>query len=101
MLFSQIFFLLLTQTIKNNAMQVAVGIDVGTNSIGWAILINDEKGVCFIDQAGSRIIPMDATVLGNFDKGNSTSQTSERTRFRIIGACMNVAFCVGKDCIVY
>lgn len=50
-------------------MKVVVGIDVGTNSIGWAILINDEKGVCFIDQAGSRIIPMDATVLGNFDKG--------------------------------
>lgn len=65
-------------------MKVVVGIDVGTNSIGWAILINDEKGVCFIDQAGSRIIPMDAMVLGNFDKGNSTSQTSERTRFRII-----------------
>ena len=32
--------------------------------------------------AGSRIIPMDAAILGDFDRGNSTSQTAERTRFR-------------------
>ena len=65
-------------------MKVIVGIDVGTNSIGWAILINNGRDVYFIDQAGSRIIPMDAAVLGDFDRGNSTSQTSERTSFRSI-----------------
>ena len=65
-------------------MKVIVGLDIGTNSIGWAILIIDGEGVCFIDQAGSRIIPMDAAILGDFDKGNSTSQTSERTKFRMI-----------------
>ena len=32
--------------------------------------------------AGSRIIPMDAAVLGDFEKGNSISQTAERTRIR-------------------
>jgi CRISPR-associated endonuclease Csn1 len=31
---------------------------------------------------GSRIIPMSQDVLGNFDAGNSVSQTAERTGFR-------------------
>ena len=31
---------------------------------------------------GSRIIPMDAAMLSDFDNGNLKSQTSERTRYR-------------------
>ncbi len=31
---------------------------------------------------GSRIIPMSQDVLGEFDKGNSVSQTADRTKFR-------------------
>lgn len=34
--------------------------------------------------ANSRIIPMDAVTLGDFEKGNSKSQTAERTCFRSI-----------------
>ena len=34
--------------------------------------------------AGSRIIPMDAAVLGNFDNGVTKSQTAERTSYRSI-----------------
>ena len=63
-------------------MKKIIGIDLGTNSIGWAIIICEENGTYRIEQAGSRIIPMDAAMLGDFDKGNSTSQTSERTKFR-------------------
>lgn len=64
-----------------------LGLDLGTNSIGWAVIKADvdEKGkeqLEGIEAAGSRIIPMDAALLGNFDKGNSVSQTSERTAFR-------------------
>lgn len=32
--------------------------------------------------AGSRIIPMDAAVLGDFAKGNTISQTKDRTQYR-------------------
>ena len=62
-------------------MKRILGLDLGTNSIGWAV-VRDEDGVLLIEQAGSRIIPMDADVLGDFDKGNSVSQTAERTRLR-------------------
>ena len=61
-------------------MKRIIGLDLGTNSIGWAIINNNEQGIYHIEKAGSRIIPMDAAMLGDFDKGNSTSQTSERDR---------------------
>lgn len=67
-------------------MKRILGLDLGTNSIGWALLnaLESENGLVFnsIERAGSRIIPMDAAVLSDFDKGNSKSQTSERTHFR-------------------
>lgn len=67
-------------------MKKILGLDLGTNSIGWSLLeaLVVEHGVELkkIDMAGSRIIPMDAAILGDFDKGNSKSQTAERTRFR-------------------
>lgn len=68
-------------------MKKILGIDLGTNSIGWAI-VNQEQNeedngsIIGLEAAGSRIIPMDAAQLGDFDKGNSVSQTSERTRYR-------------------
>ena len=72
-------------------MKKILGLDLGTNSIGWAVVnaeeANRENETSFlkpigIDAAGSRIIPMDAAILGDFDKGNSVSQTKERTSFR-------------------
>ena len=44
--------------------------------------IKEQAERIWIEMAGSRIISMDAAVLGDFDKGNSISQTSERTRLR-------------------
>ncbi len=73
-------------------MKHILGLDLGTNSIGWAI-VNAEQIVredetnylkpVSISSAGSRIIPMSADILGDFDKGNSISQTAERTRLRM------------------
>lgn len=67
-------------------MKKILGLDLGTNSIGWAVINQDiDNGtdvLAGIECAGSRIIPMDAAALGNFDKGNSQSQTAERTRLR-------------------
>lgn len=68
-------------------MKRILGLDLGTNSIGWAIINKslDKEGnesLCGIESAGSRIIPMDATILGDFAKGNKVSQTQNRTKAR-------------------
>ena len=58
-----------------------LGLDLGTNSIGWAVVAESENQKR-ISAAGSRIIPMDAAVLGDFESGNSVSQTATRTNAR-------------------
>ena len=67
-------------------MKRILGLDLGTNSIGWAVLLTEKNDDNFnlnkIVAAGSRIIPMDAAILGDFDRGNTISQTAERTRLR-------------------
>ena len=68
-------------------MKNILGLDLGTNSIGWAVIkaSTNEEGkeqLHNIDSAGSRIIPMDAAILGDFDKGNSKSQTADCTQSR-------------------
>ena len=64
-----------------------LGLDLGTNSIGWAVINaskneEDKEQLDGINCDGVRIIPMDAAVLGDFDKGNSKSQTADRTQYR-------------------
>jgi CRISPR-associated endonuclease Csn1 len=62
-----------------------LGLDLGTNSIGWALI---EQGIATktgkIIGTGSRIIPMSQDILDKFGSGVSISQTAERTRFRSI-----------------
>lgn len=68
-------------------MKRVLGLDLGTNSIGWAVVRLNEKGeeeTQCIELSGSRIIPMDAATLGDFDKGNVQSQAHERTNFRLV-----------------
>lgn len=66
-------------------MKKILGLDLGTNSIGWALIEQDfENRQGRILGMGSRIIPMGQDVLGEFDKGNSVSQTAERTRLRSV-----------------
>lgn len=64
-------------------MKRILGLDLGTNSIGWALIKQDfanKQGE--ILGMGSRIIPMSQDVLGEFGKGNSVSQTASRTGYR-------------------
>ena len=68
-------------------MKRIFGFDLGPNSIGWAVVDESDENKEFgtggsIVAAGSRIIPMDAAVQGNFESGNSVSQTAQRTDFR-------------------
>lgn len=68
-------------------MKKILGLDLGTNSIGWAVVnsedVDGKEKLIGIEAAGSRIIPMDAAVLGKFSGGVSQSQTAERTKFRM------------------
>lgn len=62
-----------------------LGLDLGTNSIGWALINQDfDKKEGKILGMGSRIIPMSQDILGDFGKGNSVSQTAERTKYRSV-----------------
>ena len=64
-------------------MKRILGLDLGTNSIGWALVQqNFENKQGQILGMGSRIIPMSQDILGEFGKGNSVSQTAERTGYR-------------------
>ncbi|CAG5080621.1 type II CRISPR RNA-guided endonuclease Cas9 [Parvicella tangerina] len=64
-------------------MKRILGLDLGTNSIGWSLIQNDfEKKEGQIDGLGVRIIPMSQDVLGKFDAGQSHSQTADRTKYR-------------------
>ena len=64
-------------------MKKILGLDLGTNSIGWALAqnnIENKKGD--IIAAGSRIIPMTLDKKNEFNSGQSISQTADRTHYR-------------------
>ncbi|MDE3742876.1 type II CRISPR RNA-guided endonuclease Cas9 [Maribacter polysaccharolyticus] len=64
-------------------MKRILGLDLGTNSIGWSLIEHEfDKKEGKINDLGVRIIPMSADILGKFDAGQSHSQTAERTGYR-------------------
>lgn len=64
-------------------MKNILGLDLGTNSIGWSMVQqNDDNKPTMILGLGSRIIPMSQDIIGAFESGNSKSQTADRTSFR-------------------
>lgn len=70
-------------------MKKILGLDLGTNSIGWSLIERnfDKKNENTLGEGkiigmGSRIIPMSQDVLDKFGQGQSHSQTSERTNYR-------------------
>lgn len=63
--------------------QKILGLDIGTNSVGWSLVeLDSSNNLGKIIGMGSRIIPMSQDILGKFDSGQSVSQTAERTGFR-------------------
>ncbi len=64
-------------------MKKIIGLDLGTNSIGWSLIMQQlEKEHGEIIGLGSRIIPMSQDVLGKFEAGQTDSQTAVRTAYR-------------------
>jgi CRISPR-associated endonuclease Csn1 len=66
-------------------MKKILGLDLGTNSIGWALIQQDaENNNSKIIKLGSRIIPMSEDVLGKFHSGITESDTAKRTAYRSV-----------------
>lgn len=68
-------------------MKKILGLDIGTNSIGWAFIEsnayeNPETLNGRIIQLGSRIIPMDADAMNKFETGNPESKATGRRQAR-------------------
>jgi CRISPR-associated endonuclease Csn1 len=65
-------------------MKKILGLDLGTNSIGWALVeIDHNKGIVRIIGMGSRILPMNATEINDFEsKGKIKSSAALRTEKR-------------------
>ncbi len=64
-------------------MKKILGLDLGTNSIGWSLVNQDfENKNGEIIGLGSRIIPMSQEIINDFNKGVSISQTASRTGYR-------------------
>lgn len=65
-------------------MKRILGLDLGTNSIGWSLIETDfEKKAGNIKGIGSRIIPMDKSMMDTFGSGGTIeTATAERTGYR-------------------
>ena len=68
-------------------MKKILGLDIGTNSIGWALIEsniyeNPENLEGKIIQLGSRIIPMDANDISDFEAGTPVSKAANRRQAR-------------------
>ncbi len=59
-------------------MKKILGLDLGTNSIGWALVQVDENGNPFeIEGMGSRIIPMGRDII-DYEKGTTITKNADR-----------------------
>ena len=64
-------------------MKLIVGYDLGTASIGWAVIeADDDFNPIRIVKAGCRIIPMSKDEISDFNKGILRSNASARTQYR-------------------
>lgn len=62
-------------------MKKILGLDLGTNSIGWAVVneAENETEQSSVIKIGVRVNPLTTDELGNFEKGKSITTNSDRT----------------------
>ena len=64
-------------------MKKILGLDLGTNSIGWALIeVNENNKPIRIIAMGSRIIPLSSDDRDQFQKGQAISKNQDRTKAR-------------------
>lgn len=70
--------------ISMKKVQTVLGLDIGTNSIGWSLIELTEFGrQGKIIALGSRIIPMDGDAMQKFETGNTVSKNADRRQTRM------------------
>lgn len=81
-------------------MKKILGLDLGTNSIGWALVSTDEnEKPCKIDGMGSRIIPM-GTDKQDYEKGIGVTKNADRRTKRTIRK-MNKRYKLRRNKLLY
>lgn len=64
-------------------MKKILGLDLGSSSIGWAVIDADsDNNPIKIEDIGCRIVPIDGDELGKFIKGQAISKNADRTAKR-------------------
>ncbi len=75
-----------------------LGLDLGTNSIGWALVeIDHENRIVTILGLGSRIIPMDEQEISAFDKGNKIVSAAADKTAKKSSRKNNYRFAIRRD----
>jgi CRISPR-associated endonuclease Csn1 len=59
-------------------MKKVLGLDIGTNSVGWAFILEDDELNNDVVDAGVRIISADSTVSTDFEKGRPATMNAKR-----------------------
>ncbi len=77
-------------------MKKILGLDIGTNSIGWALVDKDEKKIIGL---GSRIIPM-GTDKQDYEKGVGITKNADRRKKRTIRK-MNKRYKLRRNKLLY
>lgn len=85
-------------------MKKILGLDLGSNSIGWALVNEAENSdeVSSIIKLGVRVNPLTVDEMQNFEKGKSITTNADRTlkrsmrrnlqRYKLRRRCINKAF---------
>jgi CRISPR-associated endonuclease Csn1 len=64
-------------------MKTILGLDLGTNSIGWALIeVDVTNNPIRVIAMGSRIIPLNSDERDQFQKGQAISKNQDRTKNR-------------------
>ncbi|MBU2446662.1 MAG: hypothetical protein KJ666_13990, partial [Bacteroidetes bacterium] len=63
-------------------MKKILGLDLGTNSIGWALIEEKNNILKKIDDIGCRILPLEKSLLDEFEKGNDITKNATRRQKR-------------------
>lgn len=61
--------------------KLKLGLDLGSGSIGWAVIRENDTDREILSM-GSRIVPIESTILSDFNKGNDISINADRTTYR-------------------
>lgn len=79
-------------------MKRILGLDLGTNSIGWALIeIDHENKIVRIIGLGSRILTMDAAEIAKFESGAKTESTAAKRTTQRSPRKLNERYLLRRD----